>query len=91
MLLQVLCDSSASEVWKLQLLVPDCRLFDAVMFCWSCCLIRLPALCCCYALLQVLCDSSASEVWKLQLLELLVPDWLLLPEQAVQLLGVFDK
>jgi hypothetical protein len=22
---------------------------------------------------------------------LLVPDWLLLPEQAVQLLGVFDK
>jgi hypothetical protein len=42
-------------------------------------------------LLQVLSDSSASEVWKLQLLELLVPDWLLLPEQAVQLLGVFDK
>jgi hypothetical protein len=42
-------------------------------------------------LLQVLSDSSASEVWKLQLLELLVPDWLLLPEQVVQLLSVFDK
>lgn len=43
------------------------------------------------ATLQVLSDSSASEVWKLQLLQLLVPDWLLLPEQVVQLLGVFDK
>jgi hypothetical protein len=43
------------------------------------------------AVLQVLSDSSASEVWKLQLLELLVPDWLLLPEEVVQLLGVFDK
>jgi hypothetical protein len=55
-LLQVLCDSSASEVWRLQLLellVPD----------W------LPdwLLCAAAMLLQVLRDSSASEVWKLQL------------------------
>jgi hypothetical protein len=48
-------------------------------------------ICTAAVLLQVLCNSSASEVWKLQLLELLMPDWLLLPEQAVQLLGVFNK
>lgn len=41
--------------------------------------------------LQVLQDSSCGDVWKLQLVELLLQDWLLLPHQAVQLLGMFDR
>jgi hypothetical protein len=36
-------------------------------------------------------QSACSEVWKLQLLEVVLRDWLLLPEQAVALLCVFDK
>ncbi|KAF8058470.1 LRRC74A [Scenedesmus sp. PABB004] len=35
--------------------------------------------------------AGHAEVWKLQLLELLLPDWLLLPWQAVELLGAFDR
>jgi hypothetical protein len=41
--------------------------------------------------LQVLRDTSCGEVWKLQFVELLLQDWLLLPQQAVQLLNMFDR
>lgn len=40
---------------------------------------------------QAMCDPSVSDVWKFQLLELLLPDWLLTPQQTVELLGMFDK
>lgn len=40
---------------------------------------------------QVLQDTSCGEVWKLQLAELLMQDWLLLPQQAVHLLNMFDR
>jgi hypothetical protein len=46
---------------------------------------------CWWCLPQVLQDSSCGDVWKLQLVELLLQDWLLLPHQAVQLLGMFDR
>lgn len=40
---------------------------------------------------QVLQDTSCGEVWKLQLAELLMQDWLLLPQQTVHLLNMFDR
>jgi hypothetical protein len=39
----------------------------------------------------VLRDTSCGDVWKLHLVELLLQDWLLLPQQAVHLLNMFDK
>jgi hypothetical protein len=42
-------------------------------------------------LVQVLHDNSCGDVWKLQLVELLLQDWLLLPQQAVHLLSMFEK
>lgn len=41
--------------------------------------------------MQVLQDTSCGEVWKLHLVELLLEGRLLDPQQAVQLLSVFDR
>jgi len=48
-------------------------------------------LCVVLTCVQVLRDTSCGDVWKLQLLELLLQDWLLLPQQAVQLINVFGR
>lgn len=42
------------------------------------------------ALHQVLQQAATSEIWKLHFLELLVTDWLLLPDHALHLLSTFD-